>query len=367
MLLVLTVTVSFLLCVNGEDLRRKSSWPGIVEGRRELLRELRRETNQRVLPREFKIAEILEEHLGADCGLLNGPSMSKISFKMKEQVHQSGVVTCLAVSPDGDMFACGLSNGQCYLTTSDGTSMPLDYSHEDALTKLVFGEGDNHVCLLITSLDGNASLIHAQDGSLEVEIERPQSWPLLSGAQLPEGNLVFCCEDGRLTLDKLHHAKEELLRARGLSDVIVWDERIIASYQNSVVCIDVEGEMIWKVQLEERITSLNLTHGSKILSADGSMSVFIMSVEDGRVLNRIMTSLVPENHVIRSCVIDGFLLRGEYGSDAPKINIWNWRTGMWTGSLSGHHGSITCLAWNPAKRELLSGSDDRRIIIWTME
>ena len=32
--------------------------------------------------------------------------------------------------------------------------------------------------------------------------------------------------------------------------------------------------------------------------------------------------------------------------------------------IQGHSGSVRCLAWDPIKKYLYSGSYDRRIIVW---
>jgi len=53
------------------------------------------------------------------------------------------------------------------------------------------------------------------------------------------------------------------------------------------------------------------------------------------------------------------------GSD-ERVQIFNVLTKKTCGDLYGHKGSITCLAFSPDNRYLLSGAEDGEIIIWRL-
>jgi WD40 repeat protein/serine/threonine protein kinase len=52
---------------------------------------------------------------------------------------------------------------------------------------------------------------------------------------------------------------------------------------------------------------------------------------------------------------------------APRINVWDTKTGKPTSAFHAHTSRITCLSFSPDSRRLVSGSDDRTLRIWDLD
>ena len=63
---------------------------------------------------------------------------------------------------------------------------------------------------------------------------------------------------------------------------------------------------------------------------------------------------------------DGELLANTYGGDGiiGTIGLWDVHTGELRHILKGHHGLLTCLAFSPDSKTLVSSSGDSEIIFW---
>lgn len=51
-------------------------------------------------------------------------------------------------------------------------------------------------------------------------------------------------------------------------------------------------------------------------------------------------------------------------SNSTQIKIWNFQTGVLVNTLSGHADKTTCIALNKDQNLMLTGGDDRKVILW---
>lgn len=55
------------------------------------------------------------------------------------------------------------------------------------------------------------------------------------------------------------------------------------------------------------------------------------------------------------------------GSASGRLYIWHLASGHLLASVDAHFRSVSCLAWTACERGLVSGSDDARILVWSLE
>jgi WD40 repeat protein len=125
-------------------------------------------------------------------------------------------------------------------------------------------------------------------------------------------------------------------------------------------------------KLVRSLTDFDAVVNSTAFLPDSS-GVFISSDQvHARVVDpdsgKILTSVMGQNKTLISAVSPkGNLLAT---ADGASVHLWNAKTGDWIRQVgdasSGHSDDVYALAFSPDGATLASGSDDNRVILWTV-
>jgi WD40 repeat protein len=233
-------------------------------------------------------------------------------------------VRCCQFSPDGQLLATAGNDRMLYLWRVGQWDNPiLMKRNQQAIFNLAFSPGGNQIALV--GFGNNLMVFDAESGRLITELSTPSA----------DTHAVAYSLDGKL------------LAAGGRCGTVrIWDA--VDQYQN----------LAEFSAHRQRIRSLQFTPDQRIISASDDQFVRITNpfqTDAQQALPRMSAKLFA------TALLDDDLL-ATAGSD-NAIRIWQISNQQLLGMLRGHTGTVTTL--NYTRKQLISGSYDTRIRIWT--
>lgn len=297
---------------------------------------------------------------------LNGATLREMLFT--EAIH---LVTSVAISGAGTMWAAGSDSGEVRLYHEDGQLLHLIRSaHTDRVNALAFSPNGQY----LSSASGDATIKfwHVGSGALRLTLHGHRA-SVTSFAFAPDGrHLISGSDDGTmrlwdtstgtclLTFEDLHGgvvrvtwSPDGSLVASGGADQMIrlWETQTWTSVQM------LSGHTHW-------IQGLAFSPGStRLASASRDQTVRVWDVVDGsmKAVLRGHTDFVriaawsPDERMIASCSNDG------------TIRLWDTQDSRQRGLFLDHTNVVCSVAFTPDGKQLLSGGEDRTLRLWEVE
>jgi WD40 repeat protein len=236
----------------------------------------------------------------------------------------TGVVTCLAFSPKGDMIASGSADQTVKLWDDEtGKVRSTLPARPGAVTALVF------------TLDGKKIAVGRDDGSVHthspatgevIETIKPDVGPILALAYAPDGRLAIGGANDALKI--LYPAKKGVLDS-------------LPGHTKSVRALAFSADGV--------LASASDDGTVKVWERNQAKERFTLKGHEGAVAGLTFSST-------GKTLISG-------GADGT-VRLWDPGTGQAAGTLRRHTAPVTALAMHPAGADLLSGSKDTLVLRW---
>jgi len=325
---------------------------------------------------------------------------------MRAFAAHDGIVTSLAVSPEGDRLVTASVDYTVRMwDVETGANTVTFVGHEKAVNAVAFipgtprfvtGSEDETARIWLSGTEAVMTLEHDDDWVTAVAFSHDGSrlavasragrirvWNARSGALLesiPTPRDVYCLawtKDARLVFGGFDPALRiltpgastpwEVLRASDLFasaiDVDPDTGRILARYQEHSAYLWNPGEAKPSIVIEGLDDASSAAfHPSGATFATGSLdgSVAIRSAVDGGIVASLDDARSPITAIAYS--VDGSRIAA--GTRDRAILIWSTRTERLLRTLNGHENQITSLAFSPDGKRLASGSVDKTIRLW---
>ncbi|MDY6786457.1 MAG: DnaJ domain-containing protein [Cyanobacteriota bacterium] len=243
----------------------------------------------------------------------------------------SDVVTSIAVSPDGKIFATG----------SYDQTVVLWQLSSGRILRTLKGHFDRIYCVAI-SPDGK--LVASGSGDNNVKL-----WKVSNGQELRTCGGWFGGHSQRVLSVAFSPNKRKLVSGSADRTVKLWQTstgreiRTLKGYSGEVLAIAMNPD-------------------GKIFASAGTEKSLKIRETSGRLMRAIRG-----NTVLLSATFspDGQILAA--GTRNGTIKLWNWARGEEVGTLKGHRDRVCTVAFSPDGQTLLSGSWDRQIKLWDWE
>lgn len=307
---------------------------------------------------------------------LQGVEMQRTSLKealLRETLFTEAMqlVTSVAVSKNGSIWAAGSDTGEIRLWHEDGHLLRLIASaHTDRVNALAFSPDEQY--LISASGDTTIKFWHIESGILHLVLHGHHG-SVTSFACTPDGSqLISGSDDGTMRLwDRrtgtcirtFDNPYDGVVRVAWSPDgSLVASGGVDASIRlwetQTWTCIQIlSGHTHW-------IQALAFSPDSKqIASASRDRTVRVWNVADGS-MNMVFqghTDFVravawhPHGQLLASC------------SNDTTIRLWDVKSGTQRSVLLDHTSVVCSLAFTPDKKYLLSGSEDRTLRLWCAE
>ena len=281
------------------------------------------------------------------------------------------LVTSVAVSGIGTLWAAGSDSGEVRLWNADGQLLHLiRFAHTDRVNALAFSPDGRY--LSSASEDATIKFWHVESGMLH-HVLQGHSDSVTSFSFAPDGQqLISGSDDSTMRLwdtqtgmcmrifDNPHHGDVRVawspdgsLIASGGPDQLIqlWETRTWTSI------LTLSGHTHWILGLAFSPDSTQLASASRDQTvrvwnvADGSMQGVLRGHTD--FVRGVVWS--PDTHTIASCSNDG------------SIRFWNAYDKSQRSVLLDHTNVVCSIAFTPDGKHLLSGSEDRTLRLWDVE
>ena len=320
----------------------------------------------------------------------------------------------VAISPDGNLVACGRSDGSVELWNLDGPSPQShtlkSHQHKGVVSSIAFSPdghrmasagGADRVIDISNTADAQRYSISTESEVFTVAFD-PRSELLASGGS--DGDIRFWNPDGssERTIPQAHvhgvmslafnQVKPELASGGNDRMVRIWHTDSLSQFDHPLtrhtetvqgVAFNAEGNRIvsasadhtvqmWDADTGDPIGDVMIGHTEIVWAvafvADKIISVsndHFVRVWDGTVGQPISTPLVGHEGPVTGVVINTDANRIASASADRTVRIWDLNTGVQVGQpLVGHAGVVTSVAFSPKGDIIASGSADGTIRLW---
>ena len=261
--------------------------------------------------------------------------IGRISAVLKGPARFPEKVNAIAFSPDGKTLVSATTNQISLWDTSTHQLKEILEGHAELVTTVVFSPDGKTITS--ASRDWTLRLWDASTGKLRKTFGEHSS-SVNTVAFSPGGETIASASRG---LIHLWNTKGDLLR--------LWYARTGEHLENLVHHID-------------SVRTVVFSPDGKHLASGGNDSR--LRLWDARTGHHIATLRGGGPAVAFSP--DGELLANEYGGDGiiGTIGLWDVQTGELRHVLEEYHGLLTCMAFSPDGKTLVSSNRDSEIIFW---
>lgn len=192
---------------------------------------------------------------------------------------------------------------------------------------------------------------------------------------------VTFCRGGRYALSVSGDKTARLWDLKGKREVrrfvhqgVLWcvavlpqDERFVSGGPDQELTLwDMKtGEKIRRLTGKPRAIAVS-NDGDRVLIAEGSGAITVVSLTDGSVIHRFKTrgiwaaAFSPDG---KSLVVSP----SDVDENDNILRIWDIETSKQVGQLSGHTGTANALTWSSDNHRILSGGDDKTARLWDVK
>jgi len=243
----------------------------------------------------------------------------------------TAAVTCVAVSPDGQMLASGSADETIRLwNVATGELTATVRGHEDSVLALAFSPDGE--LLASGSWDGTLRLWETSSGELLRTIDS-DGWYVSS--------LAFSSDGQKLAVGSSTDAVQ--LRDVPGSELI----GVIAGHRGSVFSVafspDTSSDLLATASADGEVRVWNASSGELLLTLSG---------HTGEVNSVAFSS---DGGLLASCSYDS------------TIDLWDSSSGLLLCTLRGHEEEVLAVALSPDGTALASGSADGTLLVWDLE
>jgi len=307
---------------------------------------------------------------------LQGVEMQHSSLRgarLRETIFTEAMhlVTSVAVSGTGALWAAGSDSGEIRLWNEDGHLLHLfHFAHTDRVNALGFSPDGHYLC----SVSGDATIKfwHVESGAFHLALSGHTA-SVTSFAFAPNGHhLISGSDDGTMRLWDANTGACIRIFENPHGGVV----RVAWSPDNLLVASGGADRMIrlWETQTWTCVQTLSgHTHwiqglafspdSTQVASASRDQTIRVWNVVDGSIqaVLRGHSDFVriavwsPDAQMLASCSNDG------------TIRLWNVQSQRQSGLLLDHTNVVCSIAFTPNGKQLLSGSEDRTLRLWEVE
>ena len=277
---------------------------------------------------------------------------------------ETGVLSC-TYSPDGELLAVGLRNGNVslYVTSSWEKTRTLSL-HDGMILGIVFSPSGDQIAT--ASRDGTVKLWEVESGELRHSLEH--DYGVFSVAYSPNGNQIASSSYGKVqlwdvatgecisTFDHNGEASDIVYSPDGSNLAFGGDDFTVCLWdaQSGACCRAFSGhsERIWSCAYSP--------HGNQIASAGEDMTARIWDVETGTCRH----ILAGHSNAVHSV---SYSPKGDQlatGSRDTTIRLWDVEAGICHRTLTGHHLTVFDVAYSLDGCRLASVSSDNNVRLW---
>jgi WD40 repeat protein len=275
-------------------------------------------------------------------------------------------VTCVAVSPDGNLIAAASADGTARLCSrATGKSLHRFEVNTEPVWNAAFSF-DGKI-LALAHQRGGISIWDVRTGKLQRRIEH--AYPVYS--------LAFTPDDGFLAAET------------GDPDAIgLWDWRTGKTARNferfnplsRSVAVSPNGQLlaaagkqtlhVWDLQENKLVLgrqnfdfSVTFSHGGALIALAGDHWVTIANSATGKKLAQLRADGNPRGSRSVAFGPDGLTVAGSHGKN---VRLWEVPGRRQLHEFEGHAGLVTSVAFTPDGKALVSGSEDGTAIVWDL-
>ncbi|MFN0124399.1 MAG: protein kinase domain-containing protein, partial [Blastocatellia bacterium] len=229
---------------------------------------------------------------------------------------------CLAISPDGKLFAQGKGNGRCNIYDVErGTRLTTLECSQREITAVAF------------SPDGQTLAASSDDGMVGV-------WSVPSW----RAQTNFKALSRRIRAIVFTPDSRQLLAGGNEEAVTVWDP--------------LTGKQVNNLRNGAGVNKLAFLAGTNqlVMAYANTGTVAIWDYDRGHQIRQITTSLIP---VALACSPDGTMIAT--GDVEQTVRVFSARNGQSLSTIRSYTGPISALAFTPDSKGLFTGSEDRTL------
>ncbi|KAG0020582.1 hypothetical protein BGZ80_003953 [Entomortierella chlamydospora] len=301
---------------------------------------------------------------------LKGARMSGVQLDELPSLQHIYVVDCCTYSPDGEMFAVGIQNGDIVLYNTSSWERVRELSgHTMGFHSLSFSaKGDR---IISGNGDGTARLwdvktsdcIHTlkHDSRVICAVYSPKEDRIVSGSwdktikvwDVETGNCIQTLQGHAKTINCVAHSPKGSQIASGS-----WDKTVRLWDAEAGNCI---------LTLQGHTTSVSVVtyspNGDQVASGSEDKTVRLWDVKTGDCVNTLQGHAGEILKIVYSskgdCIVSG--------SRDGALRLWDVVTGTCVHQLQGHVGPIYCIVYSPKGDQIASGSGDKTVRLWDVE
>lgn len=322
------------------------------------------------------------ENLNFEKKVFNGADFSRTSLKSTSFVKcdlinclfadSFGPVTAIAVIGSGNQryIIAGTFLGELRIWTREGQAAATLRCSDDWISCLIPDQFDSS-CLFVSSVDGRVSRVNIHTHSIEPIIDIADH-KIRSITQTRNGTIWCACDDGIVRV--ISHEKK--LIEIELSDMRLLSCQSVEMNGREIVLIGGDQSCLWVIDDETRSVYAELNLGQFrtrdiCVSLDGrsiyiahefEVSQWKFNAENG---DWCRLRIYEIGSRIWSIIYDGSDQQLYVGSSDAKIHVLSASDLTPIRILNGHTSWVRTLTFDIENHEVLSGSEDQSIRIWT--
>jgi WD40 repeat protein len=327
-------------------------------------------TNRQVTRRAFLAASVAAAAapLWAE-GIPQVVASHTFDLSVDRQVGGAAVVTAVAISPDGGLVAAAGDDHLVHIwSLAEGRKLQTLRGHRDWVRSLSFSidgarlasAGDDRQIIVwdvstgrqALTLGGNDRAVYcvrySPCGRTLAAVGFDRQMKLYEAVSGDLSTVLACpCSDMRAVA---FSPDSSLMASAGRNGKVrVWDMAVHA------VAFERDAQ-------DRRIRAVSFSgDGAQLALAGDGPEIVIL---DGRTGQPLTTIPNPAGRVMSLIYVGPQMLAT--GSSDNSIQIWDVATGREERRLSGHHGSVSALAFEPRSGLLVSGSFDTTLRVWQL-
>ncbi|KAG0021505.1 hypothetical protein BGZ80_002244 [Entomortierella chlamydospora] len=300
---------------------------------------------------------------------LDGAQMAGVHFGELPFLQEDSAVNCCAYSPNGEIFAAGLSNGDiCLYTTSNWERIQIMRGQTNGVRCLVFsatggqvatGNEDKTVRLWDIETGNCVHTLQGHSNRIDTVLYSPKGDQVASAGEDDETLWLWNVNTGAC----VHALKDHFMGIRSIAYSPSGDQIASAGWDEAVRLWDVDTGNCIRIMRGHNGFILKIEYsprGDLIASASDDSTVRLWDVNTGNCIHNFQGHTYGATSVAYSPK-GGQIVSG--GGD-NTLRLWDVDTGECIHTLQGHHDTIKSVMYSPRGDQIVSRSDDKTLRVW---